>query len=314
VGDPQAAHEPVPLRERSKLGAKLAGDAPVTLVEIRPPHSWDGAEVTAPARALVAAGVDAVSLVDTARSRIRMGALAAAAVIEREVGIETLVHYTCRGRNMLGMVSDLLGAAALGLRNVLVTSGDPPALGPYPDATDVVDIDSIGLTHVVQGLNRGLDPGGTPIGAPTRFVQGVTISEGALDRARELERLAYKLEAGADFAITQPVFDVAELEPFLALAAQHETPVVAGILAFPSLRQAEFLANEAPGVRVPAHIVERMRQADAHGPDAAREEGIRIAVEAVRAARPLVRGFHLSAPRRDVEVALRVLREAGITN
>jgi homocysteine S-methyltransferase len=304
--------EPVPLRERSKLGAKLADGRPAVLVEIRPPHSWDPAEVTGPARALAAAGVDAVSLVDTARSRIRMGALAAAAVVERDVGVETLMHYTCRGRNMLGMLSDLLGAAALGLRNVLVVSGDAPALGPYPDATDVVDIDSIGLTHVVQGLNRGVDPGGTPIGAPTRFVQGVTIGEGAQDRARELERLAYKLEAGADFAITQPVFDVAELEPFLALAARHRVPVIAGILPLPSLRSAEFFANEVPGVSLPASVVERMRRADGRGSDAAREEGIRIAVEVIEAALPLVQGLHLSAPRRDVEVALRVLREAGV--
>jgi methionine synthase I (cobalamin-dependent)/5,10-methylenetetrahydrofolate reductase len=307
-----AAVEPVPLGERSKLGAKLASGSPATLVEIRPPHSWNPAEVTTPARMLAAAGVDAVSLVDTARSRIRMGALAAAAVVEREVGVETLVHYTCRGRNMLGMLADLLGAAALGLRNVLVTSGDAPTLGPYPDATDVVDIDSIGLTHVVQGLNRGIDPGGTPIGAPTLFVQGVTVSEGALDRARELERLEYKLEAGADFAITQPVFDMAELDPFLALTRKHGTPVIAGVLAFPSLRHAEFLANEAPDVSVPEHVVERMRRADARGADAAREEGIRIAVETIEAARPLVQGFHLSAPRRDVEVALRVLSEAGL--
>jgi homocysteine S-methyltransferase len=241
-----------------------------------------------------------------------MGALAAAAVVERDVGVETLMHYTCRGRNMLGMLSDLLGAAALGLRNVLVVSGDAPALGPYPDATDVVDIDSIGLTHVVQGLNRGVDPGGTPIGAPTRFVQGVTIGEGAQDRARELERLAYKLEAGADFAITQPVFDVAELEPFLALAARHRVPVIAGILPLPSLRSAEFFANEVPGVSLPASVVERMRRADGRGSDAAREEGIRIAVEVIEAALPLVQGLHLSAPRRDVEVALRVLREAGV--
>jgi homocysteine S-methyltransferase len=308
-----AGMEPVPLAERSALGAKLAAGRFAVLVEIRPPHSWDPAEVTEPARALARAGVDAVSLVDTARSRIRMGALPAAAVVEREAQVETLLHYTCRGRNMLGMLSDLLGAAALGLRNILVTSGDPPALGPYPDATDVLDIDSIGLTHVIQGLNRGLDPGGTPIGPPTRFVQGVRVSEGAQDRANELERLAYKLEAGADFAITQPVFDPGELEPFLALCAKHGTPVIAGILAFPSLRHAEFLANETPGVRVPAEVVERMRRADALGAEVAREEGIRIAAEAIRAVRPLVQGLHVSAPRRDVGVALRVLAEAGLS-
>ncbi|MSR21106.1 MAG: bifunctional homocysteine S-methyltransferase/methylenetetrahydrofolate reductase [Gemmatimonadetes bacterium] len=308
----RAAVEPVPLRDRSKLGAKLADGRLVLSVEIRPPHGWNAAEVAEPARALAAAGVDVVTLVDTARSRIRMGSLAAATLVQHEAGIEAVVHYTCRGKNMLTMLSDLLGAAALGLRNVLVVSGDPPALGPYPDATEVFDIDSIGLTHLVQGLNRGVDPGGATIGAPTQFVQGVQVSEGAQDRALELERFAYKLEAGADFAVTQPVFDVADLEPFLELAARHRTPVIAGILPFPSLRTAEFFANEVPGISVPANVVERMRRAEASGPEAAGEEGVRIALEVIAAARPLVQGFHLGAPRRNVEVALRVLREAGL--
>ncbi len=307
-----AAVEPVPLRERSKLGAKLARGGLVSSVEIRPPHSWDPAEVVGPARALAAAGVDVVTLVDAARSRIRMGALAAAAVVEREAGIEAIVQYTCRGKNMNTMLADLLGAAALGLRNVLVVSGEPPALGPYPDATEVFDIDSIGLTHVVRGLNRGVDPGGTPIGAPARFVQGVQVSEGAVDRTLELERFAYKLEAGADFAVTRPVFDVKDLEPFLELAAKHSTPVIAGILPFPSLRTAEFFANEMPGISVPWAVVDRMRRAEASGPEAAAEEGVTIALETIAAARTLVRGFHVNAPRRDVAVALRVLREAGV--
>jgi len=306
----EVAH--VPLAERSRLGAKLAGGGLVASVEIRPPHSWNPAEVVEPARAAAAAGVDAITLVDTARTRIRMGALAAAAVVEREAGIEAVVHYACRGKNMHTMISELLGAAALGLRNLLVVSGEPPALGPYPDATEVLDIDSIGLTHVVQGLNRGVDPGGTPIGAPTRFVQGVQVSEGAVDRTRELERFAYKLEAGADFAVTQPVFDVADLAPYLELAARHRTPVLAGILPFHSLRSAEFFANEMPGISVPARVVERMRSAEASGEHAALEEGVQIALETIAAARSLVRGFHVSAPRRDVGVALRVLGEAGV--
>jgi homocysteine S-methyltransferase len=306
------AVEPPPLAERSKLGAKLGGARLVSAVEVRPPHGWNPSEIVGPARALAAAGVDVITLVDTARTRIRMGALAAAAVVEREAGLEAVVHYTCRGKNMHTMLSDLLGAAALGLRNLLVVSGEPPALGPYPDATEVFDIDSIGLTHVVQGLNRGADPGGTAIGAPTRFVQGVQVSEGAADRTLELERFAYKLEAGADFAVTQPVFDVADLDPFLELAAKHRTPVIAGILPFPSLRTAELFANEMPGISVPARVVERMRKAEASGEQAALEEGVQIALETIGAARPLVRGFHVSAPGRNVEVALRVLREAGV--
>jgi 5,10-methylenetetrahydrofolate reductase len=311
-GDGAKAVDPVPLGQRSAWGAKLAAGQSVVSVEILPPHSWDAGEIVTPARQLAQAGVDAVSLVDTARSRIRMAALAAAAVVEREVGLETVVHYACRGKNMLSMLSELLGAAALGLRNILVVSGDPPALGPYPDATEVLDIDSIGLTHVVQGLNRGVDPGGASIGSPTRFVQGVAVNGGAQDRKRELERLAYKLDAGADFAVTQPVFDASGLEPFLELAARHGTPVIAGVWPFPSLRSAEFLANEVPGVAVPPAVVERMRRAEAAGPEAAREEGLTIALEAINAVRPLVQGIHLNAPRRNVAVALRVLREAGV--
>jgi homocysteine S-methyltransferase len=307
-----AVRVPVALAERSRLGAKLARGTLVSSVEIRPPHSWNPAEVVEPARALAAVGVDVLTLVDTARTRIRMGALAAAAVVQREAGIEAVVHYACRGKNMHTMLSELLGAAALGLRNLLVVSGEPPALGPYPDATEVFDIDSIGLTHVVEGLNRGMDPGGASIGAPTRFVQGVQVSEGAEDRSLELQRFAYKLEAGADFAVTQPVFDVADLEPFLEVSAKHRTPVIAGILPFPSLRTAEFFANEMPGVSVPARVVERMRKAEASGDRGALEEGIQIALETIESARKLVRGFHVAAPRRDVGVALRVLTEAGV--
>ncbi len=281
-------------------------------VEFLPPHGWAPEEIAGPARALQAAGVDVVSLVDTARSRIRMGAVAAAAVIEREVGIETVVHYATRGKNMVAMISDLLGAAAMGLHNLLVVGGEPPSLGPYPDATAVFDIDSIGLTHVVHGLNMGVDPGGSPIGEPTRFVQGVELNQGAQDLERELERFAYKIEAGADFAVTQPVFDVEALEPFLHRASSDALPVIAGIWPFPHLRNAEFLANEVPGVVVPAEVVERMRRAEASSPDAAFEEGLAIARETIEDARTRVQGFHVHAPRRHVEVALRVLREAGI--
>lgn len=310
--DSGAALDAVPLDERSAWGRKLARGEVVASVEILPPHSWDATEITEPARKLKVAGVDVVSLVESPRSRSRMGALSAALIIEREVGIEAVVHYTCRDKNMLGMISDLLGAAAAGIRNILVVSGDPPAMGPYPDATAVFDIDSIGLTNVVQGLNRGLDPGGNSIGAPTEFVQGVAVNQGAVDQERELQRFAYKVEAGADFAVSQPVFDVDALERFLDKAGHHGIPVVAGIWPFSSLRHAEFLANEMPGVNVPVEIVERMRNAQVSGPEAAVEEGVTIALEMIEAVRPLVRGFHLSAPHRKVDVALRVLRESGV--
>jgi len=308
---PATVADPVPLERRSAWGRKLARGEIVASVEIVPPHSWDASEVTTPARELKVSGVDAVSIVESPRSRSRMGALSAALIIERDVGLESIVHYTCRDKNMLGMISDLLGAAAAGLRNVLVVSGDPPAMGPYPDATAVFDIDSIGLTNVVQGLNRGIDPGGNAIGAPTEFVQGVALNQGAVDQERERNRFRYKVDAGADFAITQPVFNPGALEGFLG-ATTPNIPVVAGIWPFVSLRDAEFLANEMPGVDVPPEFVERMRNAQASGSDAELEEGVAIALEMIEASRGLVRGFHLTAPHRNVEVALRVLRESGI--
>jgi methionine synthase / methylenetetrahydrofolate reductase(NADPH) len=307
-----AVTRPVPVEARSAWGRKLARGEPVASVEIVPPHSWDPREVTEPARLLKVAGVDALSIVESPRSRSRMSALAAGLIVEREVGLEAVVHYTCRDKNMLGMISDLLGAAAAGIRNILVVSGDPPTMGPYPDATAVFDIDSIGLTNVVQGLNRGLDPGGNSIGAPTEFVQGVAVNQGAVDRERECSRFRYKVEAGANFAITQPVFDRDALERFLEDAGPVEIPIVAGVWPFVSLRNAEFLANEMPGVDVPPQIVERMRRAQASGPEAAVEEGVTIALEIMEATRPLVNGFHLSAQHRRVEVALRVLRESGV--
>jgi homocysteine S-methyltransferase len=311
AGAPLAEAVPVPLEARSAWGRKLARGELVASVELLPPHSWDADVVVAPARRLKVAGVDAVSIVESPRSRSRMGALSAALIVERDVGIETIVHYTCRDKNMLGMISDLLGAAAAGLRNVLVVSGDIPAMGPYPDATAVFDIDSIGLTNVVQGLNRGVDPGGNSIGAPTEFVQGVALNQGAVDMARELQRLDYKIDAGADFAVTQPVFDASALKRALD-SARGRLPVVAGIWPLLNHRNAEFLANEMPGVHVPAATVERMRCAEEGGPEAALEEGIAIAVELVDAVRPWVQGFHLSAPSRRVDVALRVLREGGV--
>jgi 5,10-methylenetetrahydrofolate reductase len=200
------------------------------------------------------------------------------------------------------------------VRNLLVVSGDPPLQGPYPDSTAVFDIDSIGLTNVVNGLNRGIDPGGNSIGAPTEFVQGVAANPGAVDLDREIERFGYKVEAGADFAVTQPVFDPYALERFMERTADHAIPLVAGIWPFLTLRNAEFLAYEVPGVVVPESMVERMRAAQEKGDEAALEEGVSIAVEMIEAVKPLVRGFHLSAPSRRVDIALRVLREAGVSS
>ena len=298
----------VTLAERSAFGRKLALKEWITTVEIVPPRGVDPAPMLAQAAALKAAGVDAVNIPDGPRAQSRQGALISGLLIEREVGLETVVHYACRDRNLLGMLSDLLGAAAAGLRNLLIVTGDPPKMGPYPDATAVFDIDAIGLTNLVARLNRGLDPGGNPIGAPTRFVHGVGVNPAANDMERELRRFAWKAEAGAQFAMTQPVFDLRQMETFLPRAEAFGVPIIAGIWPLVSLRNAEFLANEVPGVTVPEEILTRMRRASEHGKDAALAEGIAVAREMLAAVRGMVRGAQVAAPLGKVAVALEVLK------
>ena len=306
------AIEPVPLAARSRLGAKLAEGRFVTTVEIVPPKGIDPGPMFDQVRQLKAAGVDAVNVPDGPRAQSRMGALLSALMIEREVGLEAVVHYACRDRNLLGMLSDLLGAAAAGIRNLLIITGDPPKMGPYPEATAVFDIDSIGLTNLVGRLNRGLDPGGNPIGPPTKFVIGVGANPAAPDFERELKRFAYKVEAGAEFAVTQPVFDLDQLDRFLARVESFRIPIVAGIWPLVSLRNAEFLANEVPGVSVPEAILDRMRAASAGGKEEALAEGVRIAREMLVAVAERVQGAQVSAPMGRVPVALEVLEAAPI--
>ena len=304
---PPSGVEPVPLAQRSRWGRKLATREFLSTVEIVPPRGVDPAAMLAGARLLKDAGVDAINVPDGPRAQSRMGALMSALLIERDVGIETVVHYCCRDRNLLSMLSDLLGAAAHRLHNLLIVTGDPPKMGPYPEATGVFDIDSIGLTNLVHRLNHGLDPGHNPIGAPTAFVIGVGVNPVAVDPERELKRFAWKVDAGAEFAITQPVFDPAQLERFLARAEGFRIPIVAGIWPLVSLRNAEFLANEVPGVSVPPEVIERMRRAQERGKDAAVAEGVAIAREMLARIRPLVQGAQVSAPFGRVPVALEVL-------
>jgi methionine synthase / methylenetetrahydrofolate reductase(NADPH) len=306
VAAPTDGVQPVPLASRSKWGRKLAAGEFLRSVEVVPPRGWNPETMLRECRALRDAGVDAVHLSDGPRAQSRMGVVPSALIIEREVGLETVFHYTCRDRNMLGMLSDLLGAAAGGLRNVLIVTGDPPTAGPYPDATAVFDIDSIGLTNVVRRLNQGRDPGGASVGEPTRFVIGVAANQGAPDLELELERLHWKAEAGAEFAVTQPVFDPEELARFLDRAASFRIPVIAGLWPLSSLRNAEFLANEVPGVRVPEEVLSRMRRAESAGPAEARVEGMRIAQDVVEAVRGMVQGVQISSPGRP-DVALKAL-------
>ncbi len=303
--------EPVPFAERSRFAAGLAGGRFVTTVEIVPPRGVDTAKLVADARTLGVAGVDAINVPDGPRAQSRMGAIATSLIIEQQARIEAVTHYACRDRNLLGMLSDLLGAAALGLRNVLLVTGDPPKMGPYPDATAVFDVDSVGLTNLVARLNRGLDPGAGSIGAPTRFVIGVGVNPGAIDPAHELERFRYKVEAGAEYAITQPVFDAEQLERFVASVdvalGAARPPVVAGIWPLVSARNAEFLANEVPGVTVPEAVLERMRRANARGKEYAVQEGIAIAREMLARVRGVVQGVQVSAPFGRADLALEVL-------
>jgi homocysteine S-methyltransferase len=259
-----------------------------------PPRGIDLEKNLAGARALHAAGIDAINIPDGPRASARMSPMAMAVRLENEVGIETIIHYCCRDRNLLGMQSDLLGSHALGLRNVLVITGDPPKLGDYPDATAVFDVDSIGLANMVNRLNHGLDVGGNPIGSPTAFYFGVGANPGAPDLEREIARFEWKVDAGAQFAITQPVFDVEALLRFLERIRHVRVPVIAGVWPLASFRNAEFMNNEVPGVHVPDSILERMRRTDTK--EASRREGIAVAQEAIQALHPHVQGVQISAP------------------
>jgi methionine synthase I (cobalamin-dependent)/5,10-methylenetetrahydrofolate reductase len=296
----------VPFGERSHWASKLSKREFVSSVEIVPPRGVDASRMLFDVRKLKDAGVDAVNVPDGPRAQSRMGALLTSVLIEQQVGIETVTHYACRDRNLLGMLSDLLGASAVGLRNLLVVTGDPPKMGPYPDATAVFDVDSIGLTNLVSHLNRGLDPGGNAIGQPTRFVIGVGVNPVAIDLEQEIRRFNWKVEAGAEFAITQPVFDAAQLEKFFERVGGSHIPVIAGIWPLVSVRNAEFLANEVPGVSVPDSIITRMRRANERSKDHAVAEGIAIAREMFERVRPLVHGIQVSAPFGKVELALQV--------
>src|SRR5947209_8236280 len=296
----------VPLAERSNWSRMIARGEFVTTVEVLPPKGCAPEKTLESIRLLKDAGVNAVNIPDGPRAQTRMGAQATALLVEREIGLETVLHYCCRDRNLLGMMSDLLGAAALGLRNLLLITGDPPKMGPYPDATAVFDIDSIGLTNMVNKLNHGLDIGNNPIGEPTAFSIGVGVNPGAVNMDEELRRFEWKIEAGAEYAITQPVFDTRQLRDFLKRIDHCRIPIIAGIWPLVSFRNAEFLHNEVPGVHVTQEIMERMRAASAISKEAGRDEGLKIARESLLEVRALIQGVQVSAPFGNVKYALEV--------
>jgi homocysteine S-methyltransferase len=298
--------QPVPQDEKSRFARRVAQGRFVTSVEIVPPRGIDAEKMLEGTWLLKEAGVDAVNVPDGPRAQFRMGALLTSVLIEQRVGIESVTHYCCRDRNLLGMQSDLLGAAAIGLRNLLLITGDPPKMGPYPDATAVFDVDSIGLTNMVTKLNNGLDLGGNPIGQPTAFFVGVGVNPGAIDLEREIRRFEWKVEAGAEYAVTQPLFDAEQLRRFLERVEQFRVPIVAGIWPLVSYRNAEFLKNEVPGISMPDRVLDRMARAQERGKAAAQAEGILIAREMLSEVRDLVQGVQVSAPFGRVPLALEV--------
>ena len=281
-------------RDKSRLANKLLRGEFVRLVELVSPRGVSPAQQVAKARKLFHFGIDAINIPDGPRASARMSALALAVIIQREVGIETLLHFACRDRNVIGMQSDLLGAWALGLRNILAITGDPPKLGNYPDATAVFDVDAIGLTNLVKRLNHGLDLAGNPIGEPTGFSIGVGVNPGAINLDEELRRLDWKIEAGAEYMITQPVFDTRILEQFMKRIAHVKLPLICGIWPLVSYRNAEFMNNEVPGASVPLEILERMRRTTTKEEGFA--EGVKIARETYERVRGEVAGVQLSAP------------------
>ncbi len=299
------AQTPVPMAAKSGLGAKLAAGTFVTGVELVPPRGHATAAAVAAAQRLAARHVDLVLVSDASRGGARVGALALAALIRQQTSIEPLLQYSCRDRNLLGIQSDLLGAHAMGVRNVLGITGDVRKIGDYPDATAVFDVDSVGLTHVLSRLNHGLDVAGQPIGEPAALLAGVMVNPAARDLDRELRRFEYKVEAGAEFVVTRPIFDVAAFERFLAKIAHLRIPVVAGLWPFESALNAEFMANEVPDVVVPAALVERMRAAGSSMQ--ARAEGARIAKELLAALRPMTAGVVVATPAGSSDRALDVL-------
>ncbi|MGE5481204.1 MAG: bifunctional homocysteine S-methyltransferase/methylenetetrahydrofolate reductase [Chloroflexota bacterium] len=291
----ELAIETTPSGKKSRLARKLTTGAFAQIVELVSPFGANPVKEIEKARELYYMGIDAINIPDGPRASARMAAWALAVSIQKEVGIETVLHYVCRDRNVIGMQSDLLGAYALGLKNILAITGDPPKIGNYPDATAVFDVDAIGLVNILSRLNRGLDIAGNKIGSPTAFFVGVGANPTALNIEEELRRLYWKVEAGAEYIITQPVFDYRKFESFAEKAGRHKLPVIAGLWPLSSIRNAEFLNNEIPGCDVPGEILSRLRKYEDSKEDSLKE-GIDIARELMERIKPMIAGVQISAP------------------
>jgi homocysteine S-methyltransferase len=287
------ALQPVPMAEKSKVGAKLAAGRFVTFVEILPPRGVDATREIAGAKLCKENGIDAINVPDGPRASARMSAQVTCQLIQEQAGIEAVNHFCCRDRNILGIQSELLGTHKVGVRNLICITGDPPRMGLYPDATAVFDVDAIGLVNIVRNLNHGLDIGGNPMGSQTALLIGVGANPGALNMDEEIRRFEWKVEAGAEYVVTQPVFDLDLLEAFLKRIDHVKIPVLCGIWPLTSYRNAEFMVNELR-VPVPEEFMERMRRVD--DAEKARAEGVAIAREMVARVSRMVQGVQLSAP------------------
>ncbi|MEP7307687.1 MAG: bifunctional homocysteine S-methyltransferase/methylenetetrahydrofolate reductase [Acidobacteriota bacterium] len=305
---PGQALRPLAMADKSSLGAKLASGRFVALVEILPPRGVDATKEIAGARLCAEHGIDGINVPDGPRASARLSAQMTCQLIQQHVGIEAVNHFCCRDRNILGIQSELLAAHVAGVRNLICITGDPPRMGVYPDATAVFDVDAIGLVNIVRNLNCGLDIGGSPIGSQTALLIGVGANPGAANLDEEVRRFELKVNAGADYAVTQPVFDLTLLERFLERIAHVRIPVLCGIWPLTSARNAEFLVHELR-VPVPEDLMKRMRLADS--PEQATQEGVTIAREMVGRVRSMVQGIQVSPPFGRYHLAIAVAEAIG---
>ncbi|MBE6392120.1 MAG: bifunctional homocysteine S-methyltransferase/methylenetetrahydrofolate reductase [Lentisphaerae bacterium] len=298
--------DPIPTAEKSSFGAKLVSGKFLKLIELTPPQGFDLTDTIAKARLCKDAGFDAINLPDGPRASCRISQVITAAEIQEKAGIETIIHCCGRDRNLISLQSMILGCMAKQISNILFITGDPPKLGNYPFSSGVFDVDSIGLVKLQSRLNRGIDAGGHALGkgVKTAIVSGVGADPNAIDPEREYRRLAEKIDAGAEFIITQPVFDPDALLKFLKKTEHFKVPVIAGVWPFASYRNALFMKTEVPGVVVPDWIMEAMKKADSK--EAQRAEGIRIARMLLSEIRDAVRGVATSAPFGNVNTAINV--------
>lgn len=296
---------PVPFAEKSELARKIAEGRFVVSVEVNPPVGLDPKKAIEAAKMLKAGGIDVINIADGARAQARMVNLAMAVRVQREVGLETILHVCGRDRNLLGTLAHLLGAHDLGSRNLVIITGDPPKMGDFPDASAVYDLDSIGILKLARNLNHGVDPGGKPLGGVTSFLLATGAEPAALNYERELKRLAEKKAAGAELVMTQPVYDPAVLDKFLNDIEGLGLPVLVGLLPLASYRNAEFLHNEVPGMSVPEAVRARMQRAGTGAE--ARAEGVAIAREMLASVRSRVAGAYIMPPLGRYELALEVV-------